>query len=47
MFRQPSTLSWGSSLRSLAGAVAVIVLATSVGPAAFAVIWLGNASLYH
>jgi hypothetical protein len=47
MSRQSSALSWGSSLRSLAGAVAVIVLAASVGPAAFAVIWLCNASLYH
>jgi hypothetical protein len=46
MYRQSSNPYWGSSLRSLAGAAALGLLVTSVGPLAFIVIWICIASLY-
>jgi hypothetical protein len=46
MHRQSSTPYWGSSLRSLAGAAALRLLVTSMGPLVFIVIWFCIASRY-
>jgi hypothetical protein len=45
MYSQSSIPYRGSTLRSLAGDAAVIVLAALGGPAAFVAIWFCNASL--
>ncbi len=45
MYRPSSTLTC-STLRSLAGAAAIVAMAAALGPATFIVIWFGNASLY-
>jgi hypothetical protein len=45
MYRQ-SLIPTCSTLRSLAGAAAIVAMAAALGPAAFIMIWFGNASLY-